>query len=311
MKAIHNNLFSTPTHIGIHMVQFSEAQLLNDFSIHDLDHRVENCCRLAAQDPISFYILMQRYTHFNGYAGPLVTRLASSIGISRELFKRKNCDVIDEQDIGCEIANKVFCAAIDEYGDHHIQASHRTAAQATLRHVGRWANLSTEQRNAYSKLPDWMQDVLARTIDGYQGAIGDFEKLIFSMGFHASSEILAHHEYQIMDRIVRHELANTGFDAYIKTQKNERKQSFDFYGHDIHPWFWVSIHGNEHGGGVEKDHFDLALDSLNMTLEAADDDQQAWVEATMRKGFQAFCDVQTDLFNGIEQECLAYKAKAA
>lgn len=296
---------------GISMATFSEAQFLKDFAIHTLDQGVENCCRIAAKNPVSLYLFMQRYTHFNGYAGPLVTRLASSIGISRDLFKRTDCDIVDEQDYGCEVANKVFCAAIDEYGDHHIGASHRTAAQATLAHVGLYAGLTTQQRNQYAQLPDWMSGILTATVDGYQGAIGDYDKLIYSMGFHASSEILAHHEYQIIDRIVRHELANTGFDAYIKQLKKDRKQSFDFHGFDIHPWFWISIHGNEHGGGVEKDHFDLAVDALNMTLDSAPDDQKAYVEQRIRDGFQGFCDVQNNLFNSIREECEQYAAKAA
>ena len=55
---------------------------------------------------------MQRYVHFNGYAGSLVARLASSIGLSRDLFNNSNT-VIDEADRGMEIAAKVFAATID------------------------------------------------------------------------------------------------------------------------------------------------------------------------------------------------------
>lgn len=293
------------------MTLFSETQLLNDFSIHELDQGVEGCCRLAAQQPKTLYLLMQRYTHFNGYAGPLVTRLASAIGISRELFKRPNVELLDEQDLGCEIANKIFCAAIDEYGDHHIQASHRTAAQATLHHMGKYAGLSDAERNRIFQVPEWMQGILTRTVEGYQGVVGNYEKILYSMGFHASSEILAHHEYQIMDKIVRHDLANQGFDAYIKSLKKEDSARFNFHGHDIHPWFWISIHGNEHGGGVEKDHFDLALDALNIAVEIAAQDQRDFVKNTINQGFQGFCDVQRDLFQRIEEECSAQIAKAA
>ena len=62
------------------------------FDIPTLDRSIESTCQLAIRDPRALYLFMQRYVHFNGYAGSLVARLASSIGLSRDLFNNTNLD---------------------------------------------------------------------------------------------------------------------------------------------------------------------------------------------------------------------------
>jgi hypothetical protein len=79
------------------------------YDVPKLDRAVESTCEMAIRDPRALYLFMQRYVHFNGYAGSLVARLASSIGLSRDLFNNAN-SVIDEADRGMEIAAKVFAA---------------------------------------------------------------------------------------------------------------------------------------------------------------------------------------------------------
>jgi len=181
---------------------FSKNEFLQAFDLAEIDATVVATCQLAAQHPKSLYLFMQRYAHFNGYAGSLVARLASSIGLSRDLFKHAAYLVFDEADRGLEIAAKVLAATIDEHADQGAHNSpHRSLAQATLKAVGDYAKLSVQERNRIGQLPDWMSELLLLTIAGYQGVPGNIASLIRALGFHAASETLADHEYRVIDRV--------------------------------------------------------------------------------------------------------------
>ena len=110
----------------------TKNQLDDLFDFSSLNQSVELACRLAVQRPRLLYLFMQRYTHFNGYAGSLVARLASSVGLSRDLFKSSSAVVADEADRGLEIAARILAATIDEHADKGQKcAPHRALAQAT------------------------------------------------------------------------------------------------------------------------------------------------------------------------------------
>ncbi|NEO68776.1 hypothetical protein [Moorena sp. SIO3H5] len=168
-------------------------EILDDlFDFANLDKSVESSCQLAVQDPKSLYLFMQRYTHFNGYAGSLVARLASSVGLSRNLFNSSSNPVIDEADRGLEIAAKILAATIDEHSDKGAKSvPHRTLAQATLKSIGDYAGLTVDKRNHFSILPDWMHEILDDTVKKYEGIPGNAVALIRAIGFHAASEVLA------------------------------------------------------------------------------------------------------------------------
>jgi hypothetical protein len=135
------------------------------FDIHKINQSAELACAAAMKDPRALYLFMQRYVHFNGYAGSLVARLASSIGLSRDLFNDPDCTVVDEADRGMEIAAKVIAATIDEHADQGAQyVPHRTLAQATLKAIGKYAHLSEAERNQFAIVPDWMKEVLGDTV---------------------------------------------------------------------------------------------------------------------------------------------------
>jgi hypothetical protein len=277
----------------------STSQLDDLFNFTNLDQSVESACQLAVQHPKVLYLFMQRYTHFNGYAGSLVARLASSIGLSRQLFNSSSNLVIDEADRGLEIAAKVLAATIDEHSDKGAKSvAHRTLAQATLKSIGDYAGLTVGERNHFSLLSDWMQETLDNTVRGYQGIPGDPVALIRAMGFHAASEVLASREYSVIDKVIRYENHSRGLDAYLRkiNGKVEIEQG------QFSAWYWIVIHGKHQGSGVEAEHFQFALEALDLAAQYRTESAQQ-IQQWALQGFSDFVAIQQKLFKEISQEC--------
>lgn len=277
----------------------SLPQLDDLFHFAKLDQSVESACQLAVRHPNALYLFMQRYTHFNGCAGSLVARLASSVGLSRHLFNSLSNPVIDEADRGLEIAAKILAATIDEHADKGAKSvPHRTLAQATLKSVGDYAGLTLDERNQCSCLPSWMQEVLNDTVQGYQGIPGDLIALIRSVGFHAASEVLADREYAIIDKVVRHENRDRGFDAYLRQMhgKVEIEQG------QFSAWYWIVIHGKHQGSGVEAEHFQCALEALDLVAHYRPESAHQICQWALQ-GFADFVAIQQNLFKEISREC--------
>lgn len=278
------------------MATFSENLFQETFDFTDLDQTVASTIRLAAQNPVALYLFFQRYSYFNGYASAVISRLTSSIGMSRYLFNDSETLVTEEADRGMEIATKVLKAAADEgaYG-----ASHRSLAQATLKAVGDYAELSDDERNQLSQIPAWLDEIVKQVITVYQGNPGDLASLIKGLGCHTASEILGDHEYSLLDTIVRYENRKTGFDYYL----NEVSTPVEIQGHRYNPWCWVMIHSRHEGSGVEVEHFEYAIEALNLCVLYTNESQQQIIHWAM-EGFRAFVELQQQLFREIYRECL-------
>ncbi|HEY9643643.1 MAG TPA: hypothetical protein V6C57_24350 [Coleofasciculaceae cyanobacterium] len=279
----------------------SIEQLDHLFNFANLDQSVESACQLAVQHPQALYLFMQRYTHFNGYAGSLVARLASSVGLSRHLFNSASSPVVDEADRGLEIAAKILAATIDEHSDKGAKSvPHRTLAQATLKATGDYAGLTVDERNRFSLVPHWMQETLEKTVQGYQGIPGNAVTLIRAMGFHAASEVLADREYSVIDKVIRHENRHRGFDAYLRqiNGKVEVEQG------QFSSWYWIVIHGKYQGSGVEAEHFQLALEALGLAAHYRTESAQQ-IQQWALQGFSDFVAIQQKLFKETSQECSA------
>jgi hypothetical protein len=269
------------------------------FDLPALNQSVESTCEMAMKDPRAFYLFMQRYVHFNGYAGSLVARLASSIGLSRDLFNNADCNTIDEADRGMEIAAKVIAATIDEHADQGAKyVPHRTLAQATLKAVGNYAKLSEAERNELAVAPGWMVKVLEDLFKGYQGVPGDAPALIRAMGFHAASEILADREYALIDKVVRYDNRGKGFDAYLRSNDGKVKVN----DRQFSAWYWIVIHGKHQGSGVEAEHFEFALEAIDLAAKYRPESAQKIREYALQ-GFTDFANIQQRLFAGISKEC--------
>ncbi|MCU0548262.1 MAG: hypothetical protein MUC48_02830 [Leptolyngbya sp. Prado105] len=279
---------------------FSEQAFDRPFNFVALDQTVEAACATATQHPRALYLFMQRYTHFNGAAGSLVARLASSIGLSRELFREPACELFDEADRGLEVAAKVLSATIDEHSDaHHKGCSHRTLAQATLKAVGNYAALTDAERNSFATVPTWLTQLLEAAVVGYQGIPGDLEALIRAMGVHAASEMLAAREYAVIDKVVRYTNAGLGFDQYLKDGHGQ----VELNGQKISAWYWIAVHGSHKEAGVETDHAHDALEALTLAMQYCTlPNQQVWQLAF--EGFEAFVTLQQTFFQEAQKECL-------
>jgi hypothetical protein len=283
---------------------FDETLLNSRFAFDAYDESVMTCCRDAARSPLGLYVFMQRYAHFNAYAGSSVARLASSIGLSRELFIEPQAVVVDESDRGLNVAAKIFEAAIDEHADRHqFNLPHRSLAQATLKAVGDFAHLSDEERNAHGKIPDWLRTVVDDLIASYQGQPGDVGSLLTAMGFHAASERLADIEYAAIDRVVRHEHDGVGFSQYLR----ERFGKVQHMGRAVSMWFWVGIHGQFDRHGVEADHFAAALDAIQNAILFRPEPPEVLVQFAI-DGFQHFVELQQRLFAGIRSDLRALES---
>jgi hypothetical protein len=268
------------------------------YDVPSLDRSVEATCELAIKDPRALYLFMQRYVHFNGYAGSLVARLASSIGLSRDLFNNSN-SVIDEADRGMEIAAKVFAATIDEHADQGAKyIPHRTLAQITLKAVGDYAGLTEKERNEFAVVPTWMKEVLNDTVTKYQGVPGDAAALIRGMGCHVASEMLADREYALIDKVIRHDNRGKGFDAFLRSGDGKAKIN----GHNFSAWYWIVIHSKHQGVGVEAEHSDFALEAIDLAAAYRPESAQQIREYAL-EGFSDFVAIQQRVFAEITKEC--------
>lgn len=278
------------------MKLFSETFFKAAFDFSELEQTVTATIRLAANDPAALYLLLQYYTYFNGYASSVISRLASSIAMSRYLFSDPETLVIEEADRGFQISAEIMVAASDE-GAYGI--THRELAQLMLRKVGDYAELSTEQRNQLSQVPGWLDEVVKEVMAGYQGTPGDAISLIRSIGFHAASEMLGDREYALMDMIIRYENQGVGFDRYLKQQTTP----VQIRGHRYDPWCYVVIHGKHEGSGAEARHFEHVVEALNMVVRYRPESEQQIIEWVL-EGYQAFVELQQRLFKEIYRECL-------
>jgi hypothetical protein len=286
--------------LSLDRLVFTAEKLDGCFNLDDLNRFTEEACRTAVQHPKAFYLFMQRYIHFNSQAGSLVARLASSVGLSRNLFLDADAAVFHESDRGMEIAARIIAATVDEHSDvHGKELSHRSLAQATLRSVAEYAQLSAAECNQLGEIPAWLETMMLAQTQAYQGELGNLQALITSMGVHAASEVLADREYVAIDKIVRHENKNAGYDAYLRDGNGK----IEVAGRTIGAWYWVAVHGSHTQSGVEKEHFDEALTAINLAARYLPD-QQAAIERWVMDGFSAFADMQQSFFQQVNQECL-------
>lgn len=260
---------------------------------------IEATVELAVLDPTKLYYFMQRYAYFNSFAGSFVARLASSIGISYQLFRQADVSVADQSDRGLEIAAKVFAATVDEHADAGAnQVPHRTLAQSTLKAIGDYAQLSDAKLNEVAQTPAWMDEIISTELDGYCGKIDDVEALATSIGFHIGSELLADREYSIIDKVVRYNHRGEGFDAWLKGKHVE------VGGKSLSPWYWIVIHGKHNSAGVEAEHCQLAIDALNLFVQYCPESSDKILKWAS-KGFIDFANLQQQLFAEIAVELKA------
>lgn len=274
-------------------------ELAKRFDFEHCDVTCVSACEAALASPKATYLFFNRYAALNGFAGPLVARLASSLGLSRQIFKQSGVPV-DIADRDMLVAQKVFAATIDEYGDENqFQHTHRTLAQATVEAAASYAGLNHRQRRELSDLPEVYQPILTSFIDDYQGKVGDERALVRALGYHIASEVRADREYALIDEVFRHRNKGQGFHAYLK--QNSRVTIDE---QSVSAWYWVAAHGHYGGSGVEWDHFEAALDAVRIARRYSSVDA-AEFNHLVDQGIQAFIHCINLAFEAITDECLA------
>lgn len=277
------------------MKKFTETLFAENFDLTELEQTVASTVRLARENPLSLYLFFHRYMYFNGYASSVIARLASSIAMSRYLFNDSNILDIEQADRGFQISAEVMIAASDE-GAYEI--THRELAQVLLKVSGDYAGLSTDERNEFSQIPAWLDEIVDALMAKYQGTPGNAASLIKALGFHAASEMLGDREYALIDKIVRYEQKGCGFDAFLRKTSNVRIGA-----HMYDPWCYVVIHGKHEGSAAEARHFDHVLNALNMVAAYRPESERQIMEWVLQ-GYQSFVELQQRLFKDIYRECL-------
>lgn len=281
---------------------FSEEFFYQCFPIAEAKNEIERSFDRSIQNPAGLYLFFQRYTHFNGYASAGISRLASSLAMSRYLFSDPTIQAIEEADRGCNLAAKVMMAAADEGSGEG--APHRALAQLLLRTMGDYANLSIAQRNQFANAPFWLTDICQHIMTGYAGTPGDARALIRSMGFHAASELFGDIESALFDKIVRYDNKHIGFDAYLR-----QTPAVEVCGHHYHPWCYIVIHSSHQGAaGVEAAHFASVADALNATIDYRPESTAQIIEWVL-EGFQEFMCLLQEMFFQADTESQALGKK--
>lgn len=269
------------------------------FAVNEAENKIEQYFNRAIQNPTGLYMFFQRYTHFNAYTSAVISRLASSIAMSRYLFNDPNVEVIEEADRGFNLAAKVMIAASDE--GTNDGAPHRTLAQLLLKTMGDYANLSVADRNQFATVPTWLTEICDGIMVGYAGVPGNAASLIRSMGFHAASELFGDIEYALVDKVVRHDNKNVGFDAFLR-----KTPAAELCGHRYHPWCYVLIHASHEGaGGVEASHFECVVDALNMVADYRPESKEQIMQWVL-EGFEQFMNLEQDMFARVDAETQAF-----
>ncbi|MEO6277600.1 hypothetical protein [Roseateles sp.] len=225
-----------------------------------------------------------RYASWNGRFANGVSALTALIGDQRELFMEKGLPraVADRSNF---IASFFFDAARDEYDDHinPDRDSHRCMAQASL--LGMAELLGTGPGVLNEEEPLSLQEVNAEVRQGYMGlpalAEGVVQQVFFGMGFHLGSELLADREFSIIDNFLR--------SRHPDLVQRLMRKKVQLAGSEHRCYAWVGVHSG-HGGGVEADHFDLAVNGAREALRYIDTNHQVEALNGLKRGFQAFAN---------------------
>ncbi len=273
------------------------------FAIAEAEDQIEQYFNRAIQNPTGLYMFFQRYTHFNAYASAMISRLASSIAMSRYLFNDPAIAVIEEADRGFNLAAKVMIAAADESTGDGVP--HRTLAQLLLRTTSDYANLSISEQNQIANIPTWLNDICNGIVEGYAGVPGDAAALIRGMGFHAASELFGDIESALLDKVVRHDHKNLGFDAFLR-----KTSATKLNGHSYHPWCYIVIHSSYKGAaGVEASHFESVVEALNMVADYRPESKEQIMQWVL-EGFEQFMSLVQEMFRQTDQESQAFVSQS-
>ncbi|MBK6616429.1 hypothetical protein [Ottowia sp.] len=245
--------------------------------------RVSVCLRSLTADS-DLLRFMVRYASWNGSFSNGVSRLASEIGNCRDLFREKGFPRA-ASDRSNYVASFIFDAARDEYDDHVLpmRDTHRCMAQAGLMSMAEFLQLGHAILDEEEPIDlVRLNDRVGRGYGGQALAMCGVIGCVFAgIGYHLGSELLADQEFSMIDqhlRSSRNDLVQHLMRSTVKLAGGEHRC-----------YAWVGVHSG-HGGGVEADHFDLALRGVRAAFEFLVGDERVRKVATtaVSEGFKAF-----------------------
>jgi hypothetical protein len=227
--------------------------------------------------------LLARFIQFNSAFGAGLANLAGEIAARQALFRDEEEPVRILTDRAADVAADFFHAAVDEFDDRLTpwRDTHRTLAQATLKGLGAHFGYAPAELNDVIRINEATEAARTAVWEGYGvGARLDDHRLFSAMGFHAGSEVLADHEFTVIDRSLR-------------ARRPELVQALEamtveLLGQKHNVYYWIRIHTS-----VEAEHFQAALQGVNNALRFyAGAEPHARVKGWVLEGFSRFADVQ-------------------
>ena len=234
-------------------------------------------------DLVSF---MRDYSSWNGCFANGVAGLVNRIGRERGLFREKGYPraVADRSNL---VASYFFDAIRDEYDDHVNPGrdTHRCMAQAQLIKTVELLGLpedilDSEDSEQLDAINSW---VAAGYMDGGGDSLcKDDRAAFFGMGYHLGSEVLADTEFSVLDQYMR--------SRWPDLVQVLMRSTLVLGGAKHRCYAWVGVHSG-HGGAVEADHFEKALEGVQAALKylhPGNDKQVHDAMAALADGFRMF-----------------------
>ena len=250
-----------------------------------------------------FVQLLAHYASWNGVFGSAVASLSGKIGTAHGIFKDPK-DIFGGiaiptlSDRSVRVASFIFEAARDEFDDRdfpHCRATHRCLAQATviggLGFLRRWGELRSEDIPSYLDRPAWLDYVERGVLCGYGHSTPDTIDFIYhAMGFHLGSEILADQEFSMLDKFIQ--------QKFPRLHEWLTSKTINVDGIEFPAYSWISIHSG-HGKHVEADHFEAALEGVNLSFQYINPTLHSRMLSRINDGFLAFAKNREDFFSQV------------
>lgn len=235
-----------------------------------------------------------RYTSWNGHFGSGVATLAGKIGRCRGVFADPDQPISALADRSVLVGSYIFDAARDEFDDRDTpyRDTHRCLAQALVAGLIDFLGVSDPVAiDAALADPPWLVALQENVAEGYGARTPDDGLSLFgAMGYHLGSEVLADREFSTIDDALRrrHAALVTHLEAF----------SFDIGGQRHNGYHWLRIHSG-HGGGVEHDHFEWAVEGVHKAFGWVPARERPALEAALLDGFRSFARDHANFFGRV------------
>jgi hypothetical protein len=242
------------------------------------------------EDGLRLLWTLADYIQFNSVFGSGVANLAGQIASRQDLFRDAEEPFAMIADRSVEVAAHVFFAAIDEFGDREKRqrGHHRALAQATLKGVAAYFNLTSDVLRRDAAGERHMQATIDEVREGYGlNRVLDEPGLFRAIGFHIGSEVLADQEFNTLDEFLR---------ANYPDLVSHLRGNPMLIGESRNPAYaWIQIHTS-----VEANHFQAAVTSASLALRYyAGKQTPAAVKDQILEGFQHFAAAQARFMTGL------------